>query len=176
MARPHPGPLPRGEGTAIGRLTKLVWSSNHRRGFGLHSEDHNKPGASRLTVGGAMILPLVGGAGRGEGGCSTNLLRRETGARSRMRSQAQPQWVGNVGRAGLLAVGASHPAALRTALSLQFDFIPNLTDPSALYANQGEARGRTIANHRSLCRRATLRAIRSLGRAANPPYPQIVPT
>ena len=61
-ARPHPGPLPRGEGELFAvflKNTRLDSPNNH-------SQNPNQP----------AVAPSPGGVGRGEGGRSTNFAQQ----------------------------------------------------------------------------------------------------
>ena len=67
-ARPHPGPLPRGEGEAGGVAREFVrYICNHRLPDTRFKPNTTTSGA-RIATKRQIILPLLGGEGRGEGG------------------------------------------------------------------------------------------------------------
>ncbi len=71
-ARPHPSPLPRGEGTATCSLGGFVRHSCYHRAVTAFSVAPNKLTASEFIRDCRAFLPLPGGEGRGEGGRRAN--------------------------------------------------------------------------------------------------------
>ena len=67
-ARPHPDPLPRGEGTAMDVFGEFQNCFCSRRPFGFGNHCSAPTGSPEQFVNRRMILPLPGGEGRGEGG------------------------------------------------------------------------------------------------------------
>ncbi len=70
--RPHPDPLPRGEGTAIGRPCFLAKRSGYRRVLSCRDAERANGKAFRQLQRPAKGSPSPGGDGRGEGGRSQN--------------------------------------------------------------------------------------------------------
>jgi hypothetical protein len=68
-ARPHPSPLPRGEGTAMCVCNKFVRRGCNRRTFTIRSVTPDNLTPTKRTRDCRTFLPLPGGEGRGEGGC-----------------------------------------------------------------------------------------------------------
>jgi hypothetical protein len=71
-ARPHPGPLPRGEGETGDASLKLERFYCSRRLFAAHFEIRSITSDVDFAGNVPTILPLLGGEGRGEGECHTN--------------------------------------------------------------------------------------------------------
>ena len=59
-ARPHPGPLPRGEGETLDALTYFASCPHTRRSLRLRASSRVKPNAPELTRDGETVLPLLG--------------------------------------------------------------------------------------------------------------------
>ena len=59
-ARPHPDPLPRGEGEAIAASKNPAGRFRNRRATGFRKQLHEELRALKLTRSGETMLPLLG--------------------------------------------------------------------------------------------------------------------
>ena len=74
-SRPHPGPLPRGEGERCGLLVEILDRGCRRRCLVKLGKMRHHPGALATTNAWQMVLPLLGERVGVRADVITNLLR-----------------------------------------------------------------------------------------------------